>query len=60
MPQRACAIQKTAWPFGQSTPVSLALTQANGHVGQSAQLLGISRKTLWEKMKRLNLGSVKT
>ncbi len=40
--------------------ISLALTQANGHVGQSAQLLGISRKTLWEKMKRLNLGSAKT
>ena len=39
--------------------ISLALTQANGNVGQSAQLLGISRKTLWEKMKRLKLGSVK-
>ncbi len=30
-----------------------ALNQCEGSVGKSADLLGISRKTLWEKMKRL-------
>lgn len=37
--------------------IALALTRTEGSVGQSAQLLGISRKTLWEKMKRLKLSA---
>jgi DNA-binding NtrC family response regulator len=32
-----------------------ALGLANGSVSRSAELLGISRKTLWEKMKRLQV-----
>lgn len=32
-----------------------AFAQTNGSVGKTAQLLGISRKTLWEKMKRLEV-----
>ncbi len=32
-----------------------ALDQCDGSVGKSAGLLGISRKTLWEKMKRLSI-----
>ena len=32
-----------------------AFVQSNGSVGKTAQLLGISRKTLWEKMKRLEV-----
>ncbi|HEY2255031.1 MAG TPA: helix-turn-helix domain-containing protein, partial [Variovorax sp.] len=28
---------------------------ADGSVSKTAELLGISRKTLWEKMKRLKL-----
>ena len=32
-----------------------ALAQTNGSVGKTAELLGISRKTLWEKMKRLEV-----
>jgi len=30
-----------------------ALNHCEGSVGKSADALGISRKTLWEKMKRL-------
>ena len=34
------------------------LAQTGGSVTKTAELLGISRKTLWEKMKRLQIGSV--
>ena len=34
------------------------LAQTAGSVTKTAELLGISRKTLWEKMKRLQIGSV--
>ena len=34
------------------------LAQTGGSVTKTAKLLGISRKTLWEKMKRLQIGSV--
>ena len=39
--------------------ITLALTHSQGNVGESAKMLGISRKTLWEKMKRLNLSAPK-
>jgi DNA-binding NtrC family response regulator len=32
-----------------------ALTRCEGSVSKTAELLGISRKTLWEKMKRLSI-----
>lgn len=32
-----------------------ALERAQGSIGRSAELLGISRKTLWDKMRRLGL-----
>ena len=34
-----------------------ALHRTNGSVGKAADLLGISRKTLWEKMKKLQIGN---
>jgi DNA-binding NtrC family response regulator len=34
-----------------------ALGRANGSVTRTAELLGISRKTLWEKMKRLSIAN---
>ena len=34
-----------------------ALTQCESSVGKTADLLGISRKTLWEKMKRLGISA---
>lgn len=35
--------------------IQRALTHCSGSVGKTAELLGISRKTLWEKMKKLSL-----
>jgi DNA-binding NtrC family response regulator len=34
-----------------------ALTHCDGSVGKTADVLGISRKTLWEKMKRLEISA---
>jgi transcriptional regulator with PAS, ATPase and Fis domain len=34
-----------------------ALEREAGSVSKTATILGISRKTLWEKMKRLKIGS---
>lgn len=36
----------------EATHIRRALTTSNGSIGKAAELLGISRKTLWEKMKR--------
>ncbi|NMF96323.1 sigma-54 dependent transcriptional regulator [Aromatoleum toluolicum] len=33
-----------------------ALESCDGHIGRTADLLGISRKNLWEKMKKLDIG----
>jgi DNA-binding NtrC family response regulator len=40
--------------------IRLALDQTGGEVGQAARLLGISRTTLWEKMRRLGVSSAGT
>ena len=37
------------------TRIEQALEEANGHVGKAAEILGISRATLWRKRKRYNL-----
>ena len=38
--------------------IQRGLEQTAGSVSKTAELLGISRKTLWEKMKRLQIGNV--
>jgi DNA-binding NtrC family response regulator len=35
--------------------IRIALQRTHGNMGQSATLLGISRKTLWEKMRKLGI-----
>jgi DNA-binding NtrC family response regulator len=35
-----------------------ALNECEGSVGKTADVLGISRKTLWEKMKRLEISAL--
>jgi DNA-binding NtrC family response regulator len=37
--------------------IQQALQRCHGHIGQTAGYLGISRKNLWEKMKRLQLAA---
>ena len=36
--------------------IAAALAATGGKRGEAAEMLGISRKTLWEKAKRLGLG----
>lgn len=38
--------------------IERALTSHAGHLAKTAEALGVSRTTLWEKMKRLNLSAV--
>ena len=35
--------------------IEIALRETRGHLIEAARLLGVSRTTLWEKMKRLGL-----
>ena len=37
--------------------IQQALQRCQGHIGQTAGYLGISRKNLWEKMKRLQIAA---
>jgi transcriptional regulator of acetoin/glycerol metabolism len=39
----------------EKTHIAQVLDHCSGSINQTAALLGISRKTLWEKMKRLNI-----
>lgn len=41
----------------ERTHIRKALSQCEGSVGKTADVLGISRKTLWEKMKRLAINA---
>ena len=38
--------------------IQRALARTDGSVSKTAELLGISRKTLWEKLKRLKMRTV--
>jgi DNA-binding NtrC family response regulator len=35
--------------------IERALSETGGHIFEAAQLLGVSRTTLWEKMRRLQI-----
>ena len=37
--------------------IARTLDECEGHLGRTAEALGISRKNLWEKMKKLGLSA---
>ncbi|MFN3496567.1 MAG: helix-turn-helix domain-containing protein [Hydrogenophaga sp.] len=41
----------------ERTHIRKALMHCDGSVGKTAEVLGISRKTLWEKMKKLAISA---
>jgi DNA-binding NtrC family response regulator len=43
--------------LAESAHIAKALEQTGGHRSQTAELLGISRKVLWEKIKEHGLSS---
>jgi DNA-binding NtrC family response regulator len=50
-----CSHDSWTWLAGFAELNSSALERTGGSVMKTAELLGISRKTLWEKMKRLKV-----
>ena len=45
--------------IGESEVIRAALKQCNGHIGKTAKELGISRTTLWRKMKKYAIEAVR-
>ena len=41
--------------FAERRQIERAIKETNGHIIEAAKLLGISRTTLWEKMRRLDV-----
>lgn len=41
--------------FAERRQIERAIKETNGHIIEAAKLLGISRTTLWEKMRRLEI-----
>ncbi len=52
---RAFATLSEARDMAERRQIERALHETGGHILEAARLLGISRTTLWEKMKRLNV-----
>jgi PAS domain S-box-containing protein len=52
--QQDNTIPASVWP-DELEEIKNALTLAKGHLGETAKALGVSRSTLWRKLKRLNL-----
>ncbi len=46
--------------LAESEAILIAIRTANGHLGKTAQSLGISRSTLWRKMKKHNIQAPST
>jgi DNA-binding NtrC family response regulator len=57
LPKRVGGIHSGGQERDNGNPLSLrrVLDLCGGHLGRTAQTLGISRKNLWEKMKKLGL-----
>lgn len=46
---------RTAVEDAERAAILSALARADGAIGKAADLLGISRKNLWEKMRRYDM-----
>lgn len=54
-PQPSAGSLRLAVEQAERQAIMRALTAADGHVGAAADRLGISRKNLWEKMRRYGI-----
>ena len=54
--QSSCASLATNIDLSEKKAIEEALCASGNNKGEAAKLLGISRKTLWEKMKRHKIG----
>lgn len=54
-PPRQFATLSEAREDAERRQIEIALQETKGHLAEAARLLGISRTTLWEKMRRLGL-----
>ena len=52
---KAFATLSEARDMAERRQIERALQETNGHILEAAKLLGVSRTTLWEKMRRLNI-----
>jgi DNA-binding NtrC family response regulator len=54
-PTRTIVTLSEAREDAERRQIEIALKETNGHLIEAARLLGVSRTTLWEKMRRLGL-----
>lgn len=54
-PTRPIVTLSEAREDAERRQIEIALRETNGHLIEAARLLGVSRTTLWEKMRRLGL-----
>jgi DNA-binding NtrC family response regulator len=54
-PPRPFATLSEAREDAERRQIEIALQETKGHLAEAARMLGISRTTLWEKMRRLGL-----
>jgi DNA-binding NtrC family response regulator len=56
-PARPIATLSEAREDAERRQIEIALKETHGHLIEAARLLGVSRTTLWEKMRRLGLAA---
>ena len=54
-PTRPIVTLSEAREDAERRQIEIALKETRGHLIEAARLLGVSRTTLWEKMRRLGL-----